>query len=638
MIELTDPEKLDLKSINITEEQKSKLKLIFPYIFNEDKIDFDKLRQILGENIDDGQERYGMTWPGKSDCFRIIQQPSMGTLKPSRKESVNFDETENLFIEGDNLETLKILQKSYYGKVKMIYIDPPYNTGKEFIYPDNYSESLDTYLAYTGQVNDEGIKFSTNTEADGRFHSKWLNMMYPRLFLARNLLRDDGVIFISIDDHEVSNLRKICDEVFGEENFVANIVWQKKYAATNDSKGFSVTHDYIICYQKTDKFERFLLPRTEEQNKPYKNDDNDGRGLWRSDNLLVKSFSPSGVFPIVNPNTGEEFYPSEGSCWRGSKDTINRWLSENRIFFGKDGLGAPQLKRYLNEVQQGRVPITWWTFEDVGHNDAANKELKSLFSTKAPFDTPKPSTLIKQMLLICSKQDDLIVDFFAGSATTAHAVLDLNKEDNCKRKFIMVQLPEPCDEASEAFKVGYKTIADIGKERIRRVVKKIEDEQKQSSAQITLFDTDSKSDIKKLDLGFKVLKLEKSNFKIWDGSIEVDAAGGKIIKQLQLAVENIDPNSSEEDILYELLLKSGFELTAKIEEIELADKKVYSVDDDALLICLNRELSTEVMTEMARREPARVICLDDGFAGNDQLKSNAVQTMKSFGVEDFRTV
>ena len=636
MIDQNEPEKQDLHSMDITEEQKLKLKQFFPHVFNEDRIDFEKLRQTLGDEVDAGLERYGMTWPGKAECMGIIQQPSIATLKPCKEESVNFDDTENLFIEGDNLEVLKLLQKSYYGKVKMIYIDPPYNTGKEFIYPDKYSETLDTYFAYTGQVDDKGIKFSTNTDTDGRYHSKWLNMMYPRLFLARNLLRDDGVIFISIDDHEVTNLRKICDETFGENNFVANIVWQKKYAATNDAKGFSVMHDHILAYKKSDLFDRKLLPRTEEQNKPYKHNDNDGKGLWRSDNLLVKSFSPSGVFPIKNPNSKKEYYPPEGSCWRANQNTVNKWLEEGRIFFGMNGGGAPQLKRYLNEVQPGRVPVTWWPFTEVGHNDAANKELKALFNSKAPFDTPKPTSLINQMLRISINSDDVILDFFAGSCTTAHAVMQLNAEDDGNRKFIMVQLPEPCDEKSEAYKAGYKNIAEIGKERIRRVIKKIEDEQKQNSAQTIL--TDESTEKHKLDLGFKVFKLDKSNFNIWDGAIEDDTTGEEITKQLKLIIENIDPYSSEEDILYEFLLKSGFQLTTSVNEIELAGKKVYSIENDALLICLDRELNNEVITEMAKKEPARVICLDEGFSGNDQLKTNAVQIMKSFDVEDFRTV
>ena len=638
MIDLTEPNKLGLRSMDITEEQKSKLKQIFPHIFNEDKIDFDKLRLTLGEAVDEGRERYGMTWAGKSECFKIIQQPSIGTLRACKEESVNFDDTENLFIEGDNLEVLKILQKSYYGKIKMIYIDPPYNTGKEFIYPDKYSESLDTYLAYTGQVNDEGIKFSTNTESDGRFHTKWLNMMYPRLFLARNLLRDDGVIFISIDDNEVANLRKICDEIFGEENFVANVVWEKKYSPSNDAKWLSDNHDHILIYAKEKELWRpILLPRTNEQLARYKNLDNDPRGPWKISDLSVKTYSVDYDYPISTP-TGRIVKPPEGRCWLTSKERVIELIEDNRIWFGESGNNVPSIKKFLSEVKDGITPLTIWKYQDVGHNQSATQEVKKLFGTSAYFDTPKPTLLLKRVLYLATKEEDIILDFFAGSATTAHAVLDMNKQGNCNCKFIMVQLPEPCDEASEAYKAGYKNIADIGKERIRRVIKNIEDEHKQSSSQTTLFDADSKDTTKQLDLGFKVFKLDKSNFNIWDGSIEVNTTGERIIKQLQLAIENILPDSSEEDILYELLLKSGFTLTSNIKELELAGKKVYSVDDDALLICLDRALSKEVITEMVKRKPKRVICLDDGFVGNDQLKTNAVQTMKSNGIDDFRTV
>jgi len=665
------PEKLGLDSMDISAENRAKLKALFPSVFTEtvndkgelvESIDFEKLKAELGtfsDLFESRRERFGLDWPGKKDCMKLIQEPSRATLKPARDESVNFDTTENLFIEGDNLEVLKLLQKSYYGKVKMIYIDPPYNTGKEFIYPDKYSESLETYLEYAGLVDGEGRKFSTNTPNEGRYHTKWLNMMYPRLYLARNLLREDGVIFISIDDNEVANLRKLCDEIFGEENFVANIVWQKKYAATNDAKGFSVMHDHIIVYQKSGLFERLLLPRTLEQNKPYKHDNNDGRGLWRSDNLLVKSFSQSGVFPIVNPNTGQEFWPPEGSCWRGNKDTIQRWLMENRIFFGKNGKGAPQLKRYLNEVQQGRVPVTWWTFQEVGHNDAANKELKILFNSKSPFDTPKPSSLVSQMLKVSSSSNsnDIILDFFAGSCTTAHAVLDLNKEDGGNRKFIMVQLPEPCDEKSEAFKTGYKTIADIGKERIRRVIKnlrsEIEDLRLKEKQNPSLFEDENQQskikNLQSLDLGFKVLKLDRSNFKPWE-RLDADAPEEEIATAIQQHLFHIDPEASQEDILYEILLKAGFMPTEKVTliedvgnwildlkrkenpdyqlnpEIKNLKSKIYSVADGMLLICLEDEITRELIDAVAEAEPMQFICLDQGFKGNDQLKANAVQT------------
>ncbi|HHV24393.1 MAG TPA: site-specific DNA-methyltransferase [Methanosarcina sp.] len=639
MIDLTEPERLDLKSLSIVEDQKSKLKEIFPHIFNEDKIDFDKLRQTLGEEVNEGQELYGMTWPGKSECFKIIQLPSTGTLKPCREESVNFDETENLFIEGDNLEALKILQKSYYGKIKMIYIDPPYNTGKEFIYPDKYSETLDTYLAYTEQANDDGIKFSTNTEADGRFHSKWLNMMYPRLFLARNLLKEDGIIFISIDDHEADNLRKIGDEIFGEENLLGVFQWRRRQRADNrNQSNVSTDHEYIICYAKTD-LSKFL--GSEIDISKYHNPDNDPRGPWASidlSGLATAAQRPNLHYNIVDPETGNVYPPNPSRGWSKSKENVDQMIKEGRILFPKSPSGRPREKKFLKDLNSNFTGFsTCLDSSQVGYTTDGTREVTLLLEGKY-FDFPKPTSLISILLKQTTVDNDIILDFFSGSSTTANAVLNLNREDNNSRKFIMIQLPEPCDEASEAFKAGYKTIADIGKQRIRRAIKKIEDEGKQSSSQTTLFDTDSKDNIKKLDFGFKVFKLDKSNFNRWDGSIEVDTTGEKIIKQLQLAIENINPKSSEEDILYELLLKSGFSLTTKIEEIELADKKVYSIENGALLICISRELSKEVITEMAKKEPARVICLDDGFVGNDQLKTNAVQIMKSFGIEDFRTI
>ncbi len=562
---------MDGKSLNITEEKLNKLKEIIPEVFTEYKIDWEKLKAALGEDIEFKNERYVLNWAGKSDAFRVLQSPTTATLVPNKEESVNFDTTENVFIEGENLEVLRVLQKAYFGKIKMIYIDPPYNTGNDtFIYPDKFSETREEYLSRigdkdeTGYLTREGL-FRKNSKDSGRYHSNGLSMMYPRLFLARNLLRDDGVIFVSIDDNEVHNLRLLMNEVFGEENFIANIVWQKKYAATNDAKGFSVMHDHIIVYQKSGFFERNLLSRTKEQDKPYKNDDNDGKGLWRSDNLLVRSFSPSGVFPIKNPKTGKEFYPPEGSCWRGNKKTIEKWLKDGRIFFGKYGNGAPQLKRYLNEVQQGRVPTTWWPFSEAGHNDAANKELKSLFHTKAPFDTPKPTMLIKQMLKIGSNNSDLILDFFSGSATTAHAVLDLNKAGGGNRKFILIQLPEPTSPpvkgdkgGSEAYKAGYKTIADIGKERIRRVIKKTKEELDETPPGLPLT---GEEQAPKQDLEFKAFKLKESNFKIWRTKINTEE---ELVEQLAFHTDPLDGNAKTENVLYELLLKSGVPLTAKI--------------------------------------------------------------------------
>ena len=446
---------------------------------------------------------------------------------------------------------------------------------------------------------------------------------------------DDGVIFVHIDDNEVHNLRMIMNEIFGEENFVAQIVWQKKYAATNDSKGFSTTHDYIIVFQKSELFNRNLLPRTEEQDKPYKNDDNDGKGLWRSDNILVKSFSKSGVFPILNPNTGEEYHPPQGSSWRANQDTMKVWLSENRVFFGKDGKGAPQLKRYLNEVQQGKVPITWWGYEDSGHNDAANRELGELFQSKTPFDTPKPTKLIKKILKIASKpqNNDIILDFFAGSATTAHAAIELNKEDGGNRNFLLVQLPELCDEESEAFKAGYKTIADISKERMRRVINKLEIENEQlkvkKAGELKFEDNSNQENRTTQDLGFKVFKLSSSNFKIWRGSEITDE---NLEAQLEMFNDPVREGSEKENMLYELILKAGYLLTDEIK----AKDSYYSVNDGELIIALE-EMNQKLIETIISAKPKKVITLDQLFTGNDQLKTNTVLQMKDAEI-DFKTI
>lgn len=583
------------------------------------------------DNLCASNERYQLNWAGKTDAYRTLQSPTFNTLAPCKSESVDFDATQNVFIEAENLEALKILQKSYAGKVKMIYIDPPYNTGSDsFIYPDKFSETKDEYAKRVGDKDQDGYlvrdgafagAWRKNSKDNGHYHSNWLSMMLPRLHLAKTLLRDDGVIFISIDDNEQAQLKLLCDEVFGAENFVGDVIWQKKYAATNDAKGLSVLHDYILVYQTSSKFERNLLPRTEAQNKPYKNDDGDGRGLWRSDNLLVKSFSASAVYPIKNPNTGEEFFPPQGSSWRASRATMDIWLQENRIFFGKDGLGAPQLKRYLNEVQQGRVPTTWWTFEEVGHNDAANKELQSLFNSKAPFDTPKPTTLLMQALKIGSNPNDLILDFFCGSGTTAHAVMQLNAEDGGRRRFICVQLPEETDEKSEACKAGYLNIADIAKERIRR-----------AGTQISASLKDGQS----VDTGFKVFKLSESHFKQWHRPLS-----GSLNEQQQLALleefQNIvHEHASVENMAYELMLRLGFELTDSIEFVGNVVWLNNAAQTRKTALLLN-SVNQAVLDEVCAQSPQKVFVLDKAFAGDDALKTNAALQFKDAGI-DFETL
>ena len=648
--ELHKPEALDLRSMDISAEKKAGLKQLFPGAFTETKdehgnlvesIDFDQLKAELGEYSDlfEGRrERYGMDWPGKKDCLKIIQQPSIGTLKPCREESVNFDTTENLFIEGDNLEVLKLLQKSYFGKVKMIYIDPPYNTGNEFIYPDDYTESLETYLSYAGLLDDEGRKFSTNTPNEGRFHTKWLNMMYPRLYLARNLLRDDGVIFISIDDNEVSNLRKLCDGIFGEENFVANIVWQKKYTRANDAKWFSDNHDHILCYAyDKERLQIRQLDRTEEQLSAYANPDNHPKGPWKATPLHAKSGTNVSPFTFKN---GVMWAPPAGTFRRFNDDTMSRLDENKEIWFGENGHQIPQRKSFLREIKKGVTPITIWEYKEVGHSHEANNELKAL-GLLGFFNNPKPVRLLKRMIQLTDieNKNGVVLDFFAGSSTSAQAVIDINKEDGGNRKFVMVQLPEPCDGDSEAYKAGYKSIADIGKERIRRVIKKIEEEQatKKNDRQMKLPGTEEEKP--PLDLGFKVFKLDRSNFRVWDGR-DPDISLEKLEEQLALQVDHVDPEAGPEDILYELLLKAGFMPMERVERLEMAGKTVYSIAEGALLICLEDTITRELIDAVAAAEPVQFICLDRGFKGNDQLKANAVQTFnaRNQGLEKERQI
>lgn len=629
--------KMDLKSKSITEEQKNSLRTLFPEVFTEERIDWERLQLTLGGDIETGTERFGLTWRGKSECFRIIQEPSIGTLKPVKSDSVDWDTTENMFIEGDNLETLKLLQKSYYGKIKMIYIDPPYNTGKEFIYPDKYAESLETYLAYTGQIDAEGKKFSTNTETSGRFHSNWLNMMYPRLFLARNLLKDDGVILVSIDDNEVHNLRELMNEIFGEENFIASIIWQKVFSPKNTAKYFSEDHDYILLYARNaEKWRPEFLPRTDEAESRYNNPDNDPRGPWSSSDLTARNYYSKGLYEVTSPS-GKKFKPGIGTYWRFSYEKFLELDKDNRIWWGQNKNNMPRLKRFLSDVRSGFIPQTLWKYEEVGHTQEAKKELLEFVSyeqTENVLNTVKPTRLLKRILQIATNgtEKEIILDFFAGSATTAHAVLLQNQQDRGDRSFIMVQLPEPLPIPES----GLKSLSDVGKERIRNAIKKIRAEEKEKGKQTKLTPPHNSALKDELDdLGFRVFKLDRSNFKVWDGRIPEK---GKVEKILEDFIDHVRIDSTEEDLLYELLLKSGHELSIPVSEIEIDGKTVYSVADGSLLICLEHELTRDLILHMAELKPARVICLDLGFRGNDQLKTNAVQIMKSHGIQDFRTV
>lgn len=613
------PEKLDLKSMDLATEKQAELLRLFPEIRTEGgKIDFARLKLALGEMVDAGRERYGLTWPGKADCFKTIQAPSLGTLRPARDESVNFDTTENLIIEGDNLEVLKLLQKSYLGKIKMIYIDPPYNTGNDFIYPDQFGENLQTYLEYTGQVDSSGSKFGTNLETDGRFHSKWLNMMYPRLYLGRNMLRDDGVIFVTIDDAEADNLRLLMNEVFGEENFLATVVWQHSLQPKGYTDKFSVHHNYVLCYRKSDAFEMGSLERTDEDNKNYSNPDNDPRGLWRPGDVRNALYRPNLIYDIATPS-GKKISPPEKG-WRWSKETVAEKIRTGEIVFSKDETRI--IRKIYLETVDGRAPETIWFGRDVGTTRDGTGELKELFDGNAPFDTPKPTKLIEKMMSVAGVSNgDIVLDYFAGSGATAHAVLNRNQQGGGEVSFLLVQLPEQIDIQN------YSNIADITIDRVRRVVKGTS---AGSEGQLKL------SGLPVQHIGFRVFKLDQSNFMGWDAeaSKDADALG----KQLDLSIDHVRQGRSEDDLLYELLLKSGFPLTVPVEKLTLAGKSVFSIGRGVFLICLERELTSEVIKAMAEMKPSRVVCLDDGFRGNDQLKTNAVLTFKAKSVAKFQTV
>ena len=662
-------DKQPLTSMNITEEQLQNFKQLFPEVFTEGlKIDWDKLRLTLGETVDVGKERYGMNWPGKADCFRTIQQPSVATLVPAREESIDFDTTENLFIEGDNLEVLKLLQKSYLGKVKMIYIDPPYNTGNDFIYPDDFSENLDTYLEYTGQLDSTGKRFSTNTDRDGRYHSKWLSMIQPRLFLARNLLREDGVVFISMGEQEVHNLRALCNEIFGEENFIgcAGRISKK---ANNQGDYWAPNFDYVLTYCKHREYcipffgginyssynliedsgprkgEKYQLVRLYMTSlDPMRGCNNQRYYIECPDSSFV--IPPGNVFP-ENIEDGSFIPPKSG------KDKVWRWsyksYLENKDKIVVRPVNSSNLVNEKNESTKWNV-FTKTYLQDVIDKSSAspNNFIEDQINQKAthelndldiPFDFAKPSTLISFLADTCRVEaNDIVLDFFAGSGSTAHGILDKNAKDGLNRKYILVQLPEICEIDSDEFKAGFKTIADISKERIRRVAEKIKKrraEENKKNAN-TIFSSDNNLD--EIDLGFKVFKLSKSNFKIWDASLEKEPEA--IQARLFEHIDHISPDAAQESILYELLLKSGFELTTPIEKLTLADKTVFSIAGGQLLICLEKELSHDSIKAMAEKQPTRVICLDEAFIGTnaDALKTNAVQIMKSKGVVNFRTV
>ena len=625
---------MDGQSMNIEKANMDKLKGVFPECFAEGKLDIDKLLSLCGEYIDNDFEKYKFEWKGKSECLRLAQKRSTGTLRPCPEESVNWDTTQNLYIEGDNLEVLKLLQTTYYRKVKMIYIDPPYNTGNDFVYADDFADPMARYKEITEKTT------KSNPETMGRYHTNWLNMMYPRLRLAANLLRDDGVLFISIDDNEVTNLRKICDEVFGEENFVAQLIWERAYSPKNDAKYISNSHDYVLMYAKTiEQFKIGRLPRTEEANARYSNPDNDPRGVWKPGDLSVKTYNAECDYPITTPS-GRIVEPPTGRCWRQSKEAFQRNVEDNRIWFGVDGNSVPQVKRFLSELKyEGMAPQSLMFYKQVGHSQEGAKEVTALLEAGA-FNGPKPIRLLKHLLIIGNTHDnDIILDFFSGSATTAHAVMQLNAEDGGNRQFIMVQLPELCDEKSEAYKAGYKNICEIGKERIRRAGEKICNSKKKNedNQQLTLQDNSTfytlNSTFPNLDIGFKVYKLDTSNLKTWDSSpIESDNLL-TLYNRMNEMIHRVKSDRTDLDMISEIMLKLGVPLTYPVAPITLNDKQAYTVGDDCLLlICLAENVQPQDVEAMAEYAPAKIIIARDSFI-DDTAMSNAYYILRDRQIE-----
>lgn len=594
-------DKLKMMSKDMTKENIEKIAKLFPNVITEIKdeagnitkaIDFELLKQELSNEIIEGsKERYQLTWPGKKEAIVTANTPINKTLRPVKEDSLNWETTENLYIEGDNLEVLKLLQESYLNKIKCIYIDPPYNTGKDFIYKDNFTQDKEEYLVESGQVDEYGNRLFQNTEYNGRYHSDWLTMMYPRLKLARNLLSEDGVIFISIDDNEVHNLRKICDEIFGEGNFIEQLIWKRRATPPND-RVIGKNHEYVLVYSKNiERLKLYLQPRDERLNSRYKNPDNDPRGRWVASDLSANGkggrLIESCIYPIKNPITGEEFYPPQNKCWLYNKEKMEQLLQDGRIGFRKNS-GAPFLKRYLNEVRQGTTLPT--IIENGGFSFDSAKEIKSIFG-KDVFEFPKPINLIKILLTTGSKENDIVLDFFSGSAATAHAVMQLNAEDGGNRKYIMVQLPEPTDEKSEAYKAGFKNIAEIGKERIRRAGKKIKEE--------------TGADI---DYGFRVFKVDSTNMK--DVYYSPDELDQNIIEQLK---SNIKEDRNGLDLLIQVMLEAGLELSLPIETKEINGKEVHFVAENSLVACFDKDINEELIKEVAKIKPLKVVFRDNSF-------------------------
>lgn len=625
-------DKLKMQTENIADKNFEKLSKMFPNALTETitgydddgkpvverAIDADVLRQEISCKVVEGKdERYQFTWPDKKKAVLLANTPIDKTLRPCREESVDFDNTENLYIEGDNLEVLKLLHETYLGKVKMIYIDPPYNTGNDFVYEDDFTQSMDEYRENSGQFDDGGNRMVQNIESNGRFHTDWLNMIYPRLKLAKDLLTDDGVIFISIDDNEQENLKKCCDEIFGSSNFVAQLIWERAFAPKNDAKYISNSHDYILMYAK--KISDFVigrLPRTEEANARYSNPDNDPRGVWMSSDISVKTYNTDCDYPITAPS-GRVIEPPAGRCWRLSKNAFLERLQDNRIWFGSDGNGVPRIKRFLTDLKySGMAPTSIMFFKDVGHSQEGAQEVAKLLNG-GYFNGPKPQRFMKRLITLANLDDNSIVlDFFSGSASTAHSVMMKNIEDQTNCKYIMVQLPEETDEKSEAHKAGYKNICEIGKERIRRAARKIAEEHPEST----------------FDGGFRVLKCDSSNMK------DVYYTPSETQQSLfDTYTDNIKEDRTPEDLLFQVMLDLGVLLSSKIEKTTIAGKQVFNVADGFLIACFDNDVTEEIVKAVAEKKPYYAVFRDSSMA-NDSVATNFDQIFASISPDTVRKV
>jgi len=644
----------EAKSLDITQQNIEQLKQLFPDVFSENKIDFEALKAVLGEEVDDSEERYNFTWNGKTKARQIAQTPSTGTLRPCKEESVNWDTTENLFIEGDNLEVLKLLQKSYHKKVKVIYIDPPYNTGTDFIYKDNFKDNIQNYLSISGQIDEDGRKNSTNSDVSGRYHSNWLNMIFPRLKLARNLLSDDGAIFISIDDNEVGNLRKVCDEIFGETNFIAELCWEKKKKGTFLSNSLTNIKESILVYAKNMRVFNGLIGeiKTDTETYPCINASNK-REIRTIPKGIVSKYRDSDVFLpkgseisvttmslvlhsdlVIKDKILAEDLVIEGN-WRYTQDKMERYALEGNLYITQD----LYLRRIVNDARyktlKDLLPRVGTNvdlkyshfnvnnlFEDGwGSNEDGEEEFRLLMKEKGILEFPKPTKLIKKLITSIRDDDCIVLDFFAGSGTTAHSLMQLNAEDKGNRKFILVQLPEVCNKLSSAYKSGYKNIAEITKERLRRAGNDVIGMHKSEG----------------LDVGFKVLKLAETNIRPWDADFD------NLELVLQQATESIKEARSSQDVLYEVFLKYGYDLTTPVDTETVNGKQVFVVGAGALIVCLDDEITSEVVEALAKLkeeldpETTQVVFKDAGFADSN-VKTNAIQILKQAGIDDVKSI